>query len=288
MIARLIRWSIANRFMVLLAAIALAVIGTLSLLRTPLDALPDLTPTEVIVHTSWPGQAPQVVEDQVTYPLTTAMMSVPGSTTVRGFSSFGNSFVYVLFEDGTDLYWARSRVLTYLARARAQLPLDVQPEMGPDATGVGWVYEYALIDRAGKHDLGELTALQDWFLRYRLLSVPNVAEVATLGGMQNAWQVVLDPGELAARGITVAKVVDAIKQANGATGGSVIEQGEAEMMVNVRATCNHGKISRAFRSVPARTGHRSCCAMSHVPGADRPSAAASPNWMVRARSSAVW
>ena len=233
MIAHLIHWSIANRFMVLLAAIALAVIGTLSLLRTPLDALPDLTPIEVIVHTSWPGQAPQVVEDQVTYPLTTAMMSVPGSTTVRGFSSFGNSFVYVLFEDGTDLYWARSRVLTYLARARAQLPPDVQPEMGPDATGVGWVYEYALIDRTGKHDLGQLTALQDWFLRYRLLSVPNVAEVATLGGMQNAWQIVLDPGELASRGITVAQVINAIKQANGATGGSVIEQGEAEMMVNV-------------------------------------------------------
>ncbi|MHB8679496.1 MAG: efflux RND transporter permease subunit [Rudaea sp.] len=232
MITKLIRWSIANRGLVLLAAVALAIAGVVALLRTPLDALPDLSDTQVIVHTSWPGQAPQLVEDQVTYPLETTMMSVPGATAVRGFSFFGDSYVYILFEDGTDPYWARSRVLEYLSQARDRLPADVNPTLGPDATGAGWIYEYALVDRSGRHDLGQLTALQDWFLRYRLKTVPNVAEVATVGGMVQAWQVVLDPQALAARRLTVAQVENAIKQANGASGGSVIEQGEADLMVS--------------------------------------------------------
>ena len=232
MIAKLIRWSIANRFLVLLAAFALAAAGVISLMRIPLDALPDLSDTQVIVHTTWPGQAPQLIEDQVTYPLATTMMSVPGATTVRGYSFFNDSYVYILFADGTDPYWARSRVLEYLSQVRDRLPPNVTPALGPDATGVGWIYEYALVDHTGKHDLGQLRAIQDWFLRYRLKTVPNVSEVATLGGMVRAWQVVVDPQALAARGLTVQQVENAIKQANGASGGSVIEQGEADFMVS--------------------------------------------------------
>mgnify|MGYP001097372953 FL=1 len=231
MIAALIRAAIAHRVFVLLAALALALMGMFSVTRTPVDALPDLSDTQVIIRTSYPGQSPQVVEDQVTYPLATTMLSVPGATTVRAFSFFGDSYVDVLFDDSTDLYWARSRVLEYLSQARDRLPAGVTPSLGPDATGLGWIYEYALIDPTGKHDLGQLRALQDWFLRYQLKTVPNVAEVATLGGMERAWQIVPDPQALAARGITVAQLVDAVRAANGANGGSVIEQGEAELMV---------------------------------------------------------
>ncbi len=231
MIAGVIRGAIANRGFVLIAALALALLGIWSLSRTPLDALPDLSDTQVIIRTPWPGQTPRIVEDQLTYPLTTTMLSVPGVKAVRGFSFFGDSFVYVLFDDDTDLYWARSRVLEYLSQARDRLPPQVSPALGPDATGLGWIYEYALVDRTGHHDLGELRALQDWFLRYQLKTVPDVAEVATIGGMVQAWQIVPDPQALAARGITVAQLVDAIRDANGASGGSVIEQGEAEVMV---------------------------------------------------------
>jgi Cu(I)/Ag(I) efflux system membrane protein CusA/SilA len=231
MIAGVIRVSIANRIPVLLAAFALAVWGLWSLARTPLDALPDLSDTQVIIRTEWPGQTPRIVEDQVTYPLTTTMLSVPGVKAVRGFSFFGDSFVYVLFDDRTDLYWARSRVLEYLSQVRDRLPAQVSPSLGPDATGLGWIYEYALVDRTGQHDLGQLRALQDWFLRYELKTVPDVAEVASLGGMVQAWQIVPDPQALAARGLTVAQLVEAIRDANGATGGSVIEQAEAEVMV---------------------------------------------------------
>ncbi len=231
MIARIIRASIAHRLLVLVAALALAVVGIWSVLRTPLDALPDLSDTQVIIRTQWPGQTPRIVEDQVTYPLSTTMLSVPGVKAVRGFSFFGDSFVYVLFDDRTDLYWARSRVLEYLAQARDRLPAQVSPVIGPDATGLGWIYEYALVDRTGHHDLGQLRALQDWFLRYQLKTVPDVAEVASVGGMVQAWQVVPAPQALAARGITVDQLVEAIQAANGATGGSVIEQGEAEVMV---------------------------------------------------------
>ena len=231
MIAGIIRGAIANRGLVLLGALALAVIGTWSVLRTPLDALPDLSDTQVILRTQWAGQTPRIVEDQVTYPLTTTMLSVPGVKAVRGYSFFGDSFVYVLFDDATDLYWARSRVLEYLSQVRDRLPEGVTPALGPDATGLGWIYEYALVDRTGQHDIGQLRALQDWFLRYELKTIPDIAEVASIGGMVRAWQVIPDPQALAARGITVAQLVDALQSANGATGGSVIEQGEAELMV---------------------------------------------------------
>lgn len=251
MIARLIHWSIANRFLVLLGAIVLAIAGVLSLRSMPLDALPDLSDTQVIIRTSWAGQAPQIVEDQVTYPLATTMMSVPGVKTVRAYSFFGDSYVYVLFDDNTDLYWARSRVLEYLSQVRDKLPAGVSPALGPDATGVGWIYEYALVDHTGKHDLGELRALQDWFLRYQLKTVPNVAEVASLGGMVRAWQIVPDPQKLAALGITVSQLEEAINQANGAAGGSVIEQGEAELMVR---SVGYLRSAEDFRHVPVKTG----------------------------------
>ncbi|MBS7457902.1 efflux RND transporter permease subunit [Coralloluteibacterium stylophorae] len=251
MIAAIIRASIANRGLVLLAALALAVWGVLSVFRTPLDALPDLSDTQVIIRTEWPGQPPRIVEDQVTYPLSTTMLAVPGVKAVRGYSFFGDSFVYVLFDDDTDLYWARSRVLEYLSQARDQLPEEVSPALGPDATGLGWVYQYALVDRSGRHHLGELRALQDWFLRYELKTIPDVAEVATLGGMVQAWQIVPDPQALAARGITVEQVIDAIGAANGATGGSVIEKAGADLMV--RST-GYLQTREDFENVPVTTG----------------------------------
>jgi Cu(I)/Ag(I) efflux system membrane protein CusA/SilA len=238
MIAAIIRASIANRGLVLLAALALAIIGVWAVSRTPLDALPDLSDTQVIIRTEWPGQPPRIVEDQVTYPLTTTMLSVPGVKTVRAYSFFGDSFVYILFDDATDLYWARSRVLEYLSQVRDRLPQGVNPALGPDATGLGWIYEYALIDRTGHHDIGQLRALQDWSLRYELKTIPDVAEVASIGGMVRAWQVIPDPQALAARGLTVAQVIDALQAANGATGGSVIEQGEAELMVRSEGYLN--------------------------------------------------
>lgn len=231
MIAALIRLCIRQRGLVLLAAAALAVAGIWAVRSTPLDALPDLSDTQVIVRTSWPGRAPAQVEDQLTYPLTTTLLSVPAVKSVRGYSFFGDSFVYVLFEDGTDPYWARSRVLEVLSQARERLPSGVEPALGPDATGLGWIFEYALVDRSGRHDLGQLRALQDWRLRYALKTVPNVAEVASLGGMVPAWQIVVDPQALAARRLTVDQVIDAVRAANGAAGGSVIEQGEAELVV---------------------------------------------------------
>jgi Cu(I)/Ag(I) efflux system membrane protein CusA/SilA len=247
MIARLIRWSIANRFLVVVASILVAAWGAWSMLRTPLDALPDLSDTQVIIRTTYPGQAPRIVEDQVTYPLTTTMMSVPGAKAVRGFSFFGDSFVYVLFEDGTDLYWARSRVLEYLNQVQSRLPPQAKASLGPDATGVGWVYEYALVDRSGRHDLGQLRAIQDWFLKYELKSVRDVAEVATIGGMVRQYQVVLDPDRLRAFGIPHSKVIAAIGNANREAGGSVLEMGEAEYMVRSRG---YLKSLDDFRTIP--------------------------------------
>ena len=231
MIAALIRWSIVNRFLVLLATLVITAWGSWSVLKTPLDALPDLSDVQVIIRTSYPGQAPRIVENQVTYPLTTTMLSVPGAKTVRGYSFFGDSFVYVLFEDGTDPYWARSRVLEYLNQVQSRLPPSAKPALGPDATGVGWIYTYALIDRSGKMDVSQLRALQDWFLKYELKTVPNVAEVASVGGMVRQYQVVLDPGKLAAYNIPHTRVVEALQKANQETGGSVLELGEAEYMV---------------------------------------------------------
>jgi Cu(I)/Ag(I) efflux system membrane protein CusA/SilA len=231
MIARLIRWSIANRFLVLLATLMLTGWGIWALSRTPVDALPDLSDVQVIIRTSYPGQAPQIVENQVTYPLTTTMLSVPGAKTVRGYSFFGDSFVNVLFEDGTDPYWARSRVLEYMNQVASRLPIQARMSLGPDATGVGWVYEYALVDRTGKLDLSQLRTLQDWFLKYELKTVPNVSEVASIGGMVKQYQIVLDPDKLRAYNIPQAKIIEAVQKANQETGGSVLEMGEAEYMV---------------------------------------------------------
>src|SRR5437868_7536529 len=231
MIARLIRACIANRVPVLLGVAAIAAWGIWALLRTPLDAIPDLSDVQVIIRTTYPGQAPEIVETQVTYPLATTMLSVPGARTVRGYSFFGSSFVYVIFEDGTDLYWARSRVLEYLNQVQSRLPEGAKPALGPDATGVGWVYEYALVDRTGRHDLSQLRSLQDWFLRYELKTLPGVAEVASIGGMVRQYQVVLDPVKLAAYGVTHQQTVDAICRANEQTGGSVLEMGEAVYLV---------------------------------------------------------
>ena len=234
MIAKIIDWSIDNRFMVLMLTFILVGLGFYAVKQTPLDALPDLSDVQVIIKTSYPGQAPQVVEDQLTYPLTTAMLSVPKAVNVRGYSFFGDSYVYVIFEDGTDLYWARSRVLEYLSQVASKLPVNSRPELGPDATGVGWVYEYALVDRNNNHDLSQLRSIQDWFLKYELQTVPGVSEVATIGGMVKQYQVVLDPDSLRAYGLPLSQVRKAIQQGNQETGGSVIEMAEAEYMV--RAT----------------------------------------------------
>src|SRR5690348_14624248 len=247
MIARLIRWSIGNRFLVLLATLLVAAWGVWAMLRTPLDALPDLSDVQVIIRTTYPGQAPQIVENQVTYPLATTMLSVPGAKSVRGYSMFGDSFVYILFDDGTDPYWARSRVLEYLNQVQSRLPAQAKPALGPDATGVGWVYQYALVDRSGRHDLGELRALQDWFLKYELKALSNVAEVATIGGMVRQYQVLLDPDRLRAYGIPHARVVTAIQNANREAGGSVMELSEAEYMVRASG---YLKALDDFRAIP--------------------------------------
>ena len=234
MIAAIIRWSIQNRLLVLLLALILAGWGMVSLRQIPLDAIPDLSDVQVIVRTSYPGQAPQVVEDQITYPLSSAMLSVPGATTVRGYSFFGDSFIYVIFKDGTDIYWARSRVLEYLSQIKVQLPVGVQPALGPDATGVGWVYQYALLDRTGQHDLSQLRSLQDWFLKFELQTVPGVAEVATVGGMVKQYQVVVDPDLLRTNSLPLSEVRRALITSNRETSGSVIEMGETEYMVRSR------------------------------------------------------
>jgi Cu(I)/Ag(I) efflux system membrane protein CusA/SilA len=250
MIEMLIRWSIGNRFLVLLTAVFVTAWGIWAVRTTPIDALPDLSDVQVIIRTAYPGQAPQIVENQVTYPLVTTMLSVPGAKTVRGFSFFGDSFVYVLFEDGTDLYWARSRVLEYLNQVQGRLPATAKAALGPDATGVGWIYQYALVDRTGQQDLAQLRALQDWFLRFELKALPNVAEVATIGGMVKQYQVVVDPFKLAAYGITHQRVREAIHAANRETGGSVLELAEAEYMVR-----SSGYLSSLedFRAVPLAT-----------------------------------
>ena len=231
MIAALIRWSLNNRLLVLLATVVVVAWGLWSMNRMPVDALPDLSDTQVIIRTSYPGQAPQIVENQVTYPLATTMMSVPGAATVRGFSFFGDSYLYVLFDEGTDLYWARSRVLEYLNQVQGRLPAGVTPSLGPDATGVGWIYQYALVDHSGTRDLAELRSLQDWFLKYELQALPGIAEVATVGGMVRQYQVVMDPQRMANLGVTQQQISAAISAANQETGGGVVEMAETEFMV---------------------------------------------------------
>ncbi|NWB95375.1 efflux RND transporter permease subunit [Pseudomonas gingeri] len=250
MIKRLIHWSIGNRFLILLATLFIVAWGIWSVRNTPLDALPDLSDTQVIVRTSFPGQAPQIVENQITYPLASTLLSVPGAKTVRGYSFFGDSFVYVIFEDGTDLYWARSRVLEYLNQAQGRLPQGVTSTLGPDATGVGWIYQYALVDRSGQHDLAQLRSIQDWFLKYELKTVPNVAEVATIGGMVKEYQVLLDPQKMVTYGITQQQVSEALKSANQETGGSVLELAEREYMVRASG---YLKSLEDFRNIPLKT-----------------------------------
>ena len=250
MIEGIIRASVKARGLVLVAAIVLMLIGIAAVRTTPVDALPDLSDVQVIIRTTYPGQAPQIVENQVTYPLTTTMLSVPGARVVRGYSFVGDSFVYVLFEDGTDLYWARSRVLEYLSQVQGRLPAGATASLGPDATGVGWIYEYALVDQTGRHDLAQLRSIQDWFLRYELKSVPGVAEVASIGGMVKQYQVVVDPQKLASYGVTANDVSDALKRANQETGGAVVEMAEAEYIV--RATA-YLKTLDDFRAVPLKS-----------------------------------
>jgi len=247
MIAAIIRWSVHNRFFVLLATFILVGVGLYSVKNTPVDALPDLSDVQVIIKTSYPGQAPQVVEDQVTYPLTTAMLSVPGATTVRGFSFFGDSYVYVIFDEDTDLYWARSRVLEYLSQVAPNLPNSAKPQLGPDATGVGWVYLYALVDKTGQHDISQLRSIQDWFLKYELQTVAGVSEVSALGGMVKQYQVQVNPDKLRAFGIPLSLIQNAIKQGNQEIGASVVEMAEAEYMV--RAT-GYIKSAQDLENIP--------------------------------------
>ncbi len=250
MIAAVIRWSVRNRFFVLLAVLAITIAGGLAVKSTAVDFLPDLSDVQVIIRTNYPGQAPQIVENQVTYPLATTMLSVPGAKTVRGYSFFGDSFVYIIFDEGTDLYWARSRVLEYLNQVQSRLPPSAKASLGPDATGVGWVYEYALVDKTGRHDLAQLRSLQDWFLRYELKTLPGVAEVASIGGMVKQYQVVVEPTKLAGYGVTQQQAVEAIRRANQETGGSVLELDEAEYMVRAGG---YLQSLDDFRAIPLRT-----------------------------------
>ena len=250
MIESIIRWSVKARGLIVVAALVLTLIGIGAVRTTPVDALPDLSDVQVIIRTTYPGQAPQIVENQVTYPLTTTMLSVPGARVVRGYSFVGDSFVYVLFEDGTDLYWARCRVLEYLSQVQGRLPAGANASLGPDATGVGWIYEYALVDKSGRHDLAQLRSIQDWFLRYELKAVPGVAEVASIGGMVKQYQVVVDPQKLVSYGVTASEVSDALKRANQETGGAVVEMAEAEYVVR---SSGYLKTLDDFRAVPLRS-----------------------------------
>lgn len=247
MISLIISWSLRNRLLVLIFATMLCVWGMYALHNTPLDAIPDLSDAQVIIKTAYPGQSPQNVEDQVTYPLTSALLSVPGSTAVRGFSMFGESFIYIIFKDGTDPYWARTRVFEYLGQMTGKLPPGVVPELGPDASGVGWVFEYALVDRLHHHDQDELRALQDFFLKYELQSLPGVAEVASVGGMVRQYQIEVDPNRLAAYQLSLDKVVQAVRDSNLTGGGSVVEMGRAEHMIRVRG---YLKTLDDFRQIP--------------------------------------
>jgi copper/silver efflux system protein len=235
MIERLIDWCARNRFLVFTGTLVVTAWGFWAIAATPVDAVPDISDVQVIVSTEWVGRSPDLIEDQVTFPIISALISTPGVSTVRGFTDFGISYVYVIFEDGTDIYWARSRVVEYLQGIRAQLPEEVNPVIGPDATGVGWVFEYALVDETGQHTLADLRGFQDWYLRYWLASVPGVAEVATIGGFVQQYQVNLDPGRLAAFGLGVSDVVDAIRASNNDVEGRLLEFAGREYMVRGRA-----------------------------------------------------
>jgi copper/silver efflux system protein len=257
MLNKIIDWSGRNVFLVLLATLFVTIAGVYAVIKTPIDALPDLSDVQVIVYTEYPGQAPQVVEDQVTYPLTSAMLSVPKSKVVRGFSFFGASFVYVIFEDGTDIYWARSRVLEYLNFAAGRMPKGVTPQIGPDATGVGWVYQYVVL--AKDKTLAELRTLQDWYLRYQLAKAPGVAEVASVGGFVQTYQVTVDPVKLRAYGIPLMKVAQVIRESNRDVGGRVVEMAETEYMVRGQGIlARQGRLGRPGGEI--RTWHSGTCA----------------------------
>lgn len=247
MIKGVIAWSLKNRFLIVIATVILVAMGIYTLLKTPIDAIPDLSDVQVIIKTKYPGQAPQVVEDQVTYPLATAMLAVPGAVTVRAYSYFGDSFVYIIFKEGTDLYWARSRVLEYLNQIASRLPPGAEPELGPDATGVGWIFQYALVDKLGKHSLSELTSLQNWLLQFELQTIPGVAEVATVGGMVKQYQIVLESNRMRAYGLSLQRVRRAIEKANSEVGGSVVEIAEGEYMVR---TDGYIQNTKALEDIP--------------------------------------
>jgi Cu(I)/Ag(I) efflux system membrane protein CusA/SilA len=234
MIEKIIEWSARNKFLVYLATFCAIASGVWAVYNTPLDAIPDLSDVQVIVYTDWKGQSPDLVEDQVTYPIVNALLSAPKVKVVRGYSFFGSSFVYIIFQDGTDLYWARSRVLEYLQGLQGSLPSGVTPTLGPDATGVGWAFEYALVDKTGKHDLSELRSLQDWHVRYWLDSVPGVSEVASVGGYVKQYQVSIDPDKLSGYGLPINKVIDAIRANNNDVGGRRIHGPRAWLHKNPR------------------------------------------------------
>jgi len=285
MIAIIINWSLNNRVLVLLAALMLTAAGVWSVKQTPVDAIPDLSDVQVIIQTNYPGQAPSVVEQQVTYPLTSAMLSVPGAHTVRGFSFFGDSYVYILFDDDTDMYWARSRVLEYLSQVAPTLPASAKPRLGPDATGVGWVYMYALSDPSGQHDIDELTSLQDWYLKFALQSVPGVSEVATVGGMKKQYQIVADPYKLDAYNLTMEQLEMAVSQNNQEVGASVIEMAEAEYMVTVSGYIETLRDIRQITLAVSASGTPVTLAdVAEVREGPAPRrGAASPNLMVKAK-----
>src|SRR5216110_3277828 len=231
MISRVIEWCARNRFLVFAGVLFLLLGGIWSLQRIPLDALPDISDVQVIVHTPWPGRPPNVIEDQVTYPIVTTLLAAPHVKAVRAETMFGDSYVFVVFEDGTDLYWARSRVLEYMQQITGRLPTDVHPVIGPDATGAGWVYEYLVIDKSHQHSLADLRSLQDWFLRYQLETVPGVAEVASIGGFVRQYQVQLDPNKLRAYGIALSTVIERVQTSTSEVGGRVMELSGAEYMI---------------------------------------------------------
>ncbi|RMH02810.1 MAG: efflux RND transporter permease subunit, partial [Nitrospirae bacterium] len=253
MIERIIEWSARNGFLVGFATVLILVWGVWAVWQTPLDALPDLSDVQVIVFTEWPGRSPDLIEDQITYPIVTAMLGTPRIRYVRGQSFLGLSFVYIVFEDGTDMYWARSRVMEYLQGVAGKLPEGVSPILGPDATGVGWVFQYALVDESGQYDLAELRAFQDWYLRYWLQSVPGVAEVASIGGFVKQYQVQIDPVKLQAYGLSLRRVIDAIRRSNHEVGGRVIEASEREYMVRGRG---YIRSLEDIRIVPLGTDHQ--------------------------------
>lgn len=234
MIEKIIEYSARNRFIVFLAVALLTTWGIWSILKIPLDAIPDLSDTQVIIYTEWPGRSPDLVEDQITYPIASALLAAPGVKVTRGYSYFGYSFVYVIFEDGTDIYWARSRVLEYLSRIAGSIPQGVTPTLGPDATGVGWVYQYAIVDKSGRYDLSELRSIQDWFLRYALESVEGVAEVAPIGGFVKEYQIITDPIKLSSYNLSLMTVANAVRRGNRDVGGRSIEFGGREFMVRAR------------------------------------------------------